>query len=210
MDVCGPGALKMRVWRTKTVDGLAKTRPAGSDGEVGKGMLTFPYMARPELCDGCLECVRQCPVEVLTIRQVVKRTSIPATVSPITVAPVPAAGTPTFVTGTATPAAAAVASIAMPLPAASDHLAPLMAATLVTAPVLAQEPTRVPVPSMVDPVPDTRLENVPSRPGSNTARCVAYALLPAVAVFGFLFVAFKAELDQPVDQLRVRDPRGRP
>ncbi len=29
---------------------------------------TFPFLATPEECDGCLECVRECPVSAIAIR----------------------------------------------------------------------------------------------------------------------------------------------
>jgi len=68
MDVCRPGALRMRTWRGRTVEGPRLPGEAnGQSGEVRAAPMTFPYLAHPERCDGCGECVAQCPVTVLTL-----------------------------------------------------------------------------------------------------------------------------------------------
>jgi NAD-dependent dihydropyrimidine dehydrogenase PreA subunit len=62
----------MRHWNShSTVEGpvltvfrLRSTRNAESPLAH---MATFPYMANAERCDGCMQCVWQCPVEALKI-----------------------------------------------------------------------------------------------------------------------------------------------
>ena len=56
-DVCAPGAIAMEPWRGLGVEG---TRGTGTMG-------TFPYLANAEKCDGCGECVTQCPAEAMAI-----------------------------------------------------------------------------------------------------------------------------------------------
>ena len=63
-DVCDPRALRMRVWRGRTVEGvLSDRRSALRKADAG----TFPYLADPARCDGCLACVEECPVRALAL-----------------------------------------------------------------------------------------------------------------------------------------------
>jgi ferredoxin len=61
MDVCPPGAIDMH--RTRKA-GVEQWRAPGT----GADDMTFPYLSRPDLCDGCLACVRECPTVALTLR----------------------------------------------------------------------------------------------------------------------------------------------
>lgn len=67
MDVCAPKALGMRMWRGRTVEGACLVRRRGNGGHADPAAGTFPYMAGRERCDGCLECVRECPVEAILV-----------------------------------------------------------------------------------------------------------------------------------------------
>jgi ferredoxin len=71
MDVCAPGAIHMRHWRSRTPEGLsysylALQSSANMERPVVK-MASFPYLARAENCNGCRECVRQCPASALLL-----------------------------------------------------------------------------------------------------------------------------------------------
>lgn len=35
--------------------------------QPAENMMTFPYLARPERCNGCADCVRECPVNALEL-----------------------------------------------------------------------------------------------------------------------------------------------
>lgn len=79
-DVCQPLALDMRSWNARwTVEGPVLTvlglRSARNAEAPLARMATFPYMAKAERCDGCMECVRQCPVEALEIAMIARRSS---------------------------------------------------------------------------------------------------------------------------------------
>lgn len=70
-DVCAPGAIAMRAHRAARVEGGVQAHLL-LPGSVGAerapvAMGTFPYLARPERCDGCDACVRECPVSALTL-----------------------------------------------------------------------------------------------------------------------------------------------
>jgi ferredoxin len=71
MDVCPPRAISMRTASRKRVEGARLTLPLlGSFGEPSSelaSMMTFPYLAIPEQCDGCGLCVQQCPVPALEL-----------------------------------------------------------------------------------------------------------------------------------------------
>jgi len=62
MDVCAPGALEMRAFRRIGVEGAPRS---ASDPVAEMG--TFPFLQDAGLCDGCLLCVEQCPVEALSL-----------------------------------------------------------------------------------------------------------------------------------------------
>jgi NAD-dependent dihydropyrimidine dehydrogenase PreA subunit len=70
----------MRHWNShSTVEGPVLTvfrlRSArNAEGPLAQ-MATFPYMANAERCDGCMQCVWQCPVESLEIGMNSRRSS---------------------------------------------------------------------------------------------------------------------------------------
>jgi ferredoxin len=59
MDVCAPRAISMRTRTVRSVEGRLR-------GEF-RQLMTFPYMSRPELCDGCGWCVQECPCMALEL-----------------------------------------------------------------------------------------------------------------------------------------------
>jgi ferredoxin len=65
MDVCAPRAIDMRVHRAAKVEGNA--RPRGEAERPAEEMMTFPYLASPQRCTGCADCVRECPVNALEL-----------------------------------------------------------------------------------------------------------------------------------------------
>ena len=71
MDVCKPGAMEMRHWHSRTVEGpylsYLVLRMKRNREEPPVAMMSFPYLARPEQCDGCMDCVRECPVSSLAL-----------------------------------------------------------------------------------------------------------------------------------------------
>lgn len=71
MDVCQPGAMGMRRWNSRTVEGAhlsyLRLRTKRNPEIPPAGMMTFPYLARPERCDGCMDCVQECPVTALSL-----------------------------------------------------------------------------------------------------------------------------------------------
>jgi NAD-dependent dihydropyrimidine dehydrogenase PreA subunit len=75
MDVCPPGAIDMHRIRKAGVEqwlapgtGGGLLADAGGPGIAWPGYMTFPFLARPDLCDGCLACVRECPTVALVLR----------------------------------------------------------------------------------------------------------------------------------------------
>jgi ferredoxin len=56
VDCCKPGALQART-----------VRGGGVEGNLLIELETFPYFARPSACDGCMQCVRECPPGALAI-----------------------------------------------------------------------------------------------------------------------------------------------
>jgi len=67
MDVCAPRAIAMRVHRAAKVEGDAPSRNRGNAERRPQAMMTFPYLASPEKCNGCGVCVRECPVNALEL-----------------------------------------------------------------------------------------------------------------------------------------------
>jgi ferredoxin len=71
MDVCDTKAIAMRTTWPKSPEGKVLTyrllRSRDQEELSPVPMMTFPYLARPELCDGCEMCVDQCPVNSLVL-----------------------------------------------------------------------------------------------------------------------------------------------
>jgi len=71
MDVCDTKAIAMRTAWPKSPEGKVLTyrllRSRDQEELLPMQMMTFPYLARPELCDGCEMCVDQCPVNALVL-----------------------------------------------------------------------------------------------------------------------------------------------
>jgi ferredoxin len=73
MDVCSRGALSMRAHILNTIEGSCLSyfglQPGNTRELPSNVMMTFPYLAQPHLCDGCLECMEECPVTALELHQ---------------------------------------------------------------------------------------------------------------------------------------------
>lgn len=69
MDVCVPCAISMRTAWPHSPEGRVLTHqflePEERETNRRGQMMTFPYLARPAVCDGCEVCVEQCPVSAL-------------------------------------------------------------------------------------------------------------------------------------------------
>jgi len=65
-DVCTPRALRLRPWRGRTVERRHVAAPvlAGAAAAVAEG---FPIMPDGAQCDGCFDCINECPVSVLQL-----------------------------------------------------------------------------------------------------------------------------------------------
>lgn len=72
MDVCTPRAIAMGTNLSKSVEGSILSNlylnTKGNDEKLPEKMMTFPYLACPQLCDGCANCVNECPVAALEIQ----------------------------------------------------------------------------------------------------------------------------------------------
>jgi NAD-dependent dihydropyrimidine dehydrogenase PreA subunit len=72
-DVCQPRAIAMRPATAAGPEGqilLYQFLNSPSNPErPSPVMTTFPYLASPEACNGCGECVHQCPVTALELTQ---------------------------------------------------------------------------------------------------------------------------------------------
>jgi ferredoxin len=71
VDVCQPRAISMRTKSLRSVEGpqlsFLALGPFGRGGRRVGQLMTFPYLSRPELCDGCGLCVRECPCAALEL-----------------------------------------------------------------------------------------------------------------------------------------------
>jgi NAD-dependent dihydropyrimidine dehydrogenase PreA subunit len=71
MDVCHPRAIALRLAKASPVEGNSLTfllLETTHNSEMTLQMKgTFPYLARPELCDGCGDCIEQCPAGALVL-----------------------------------------------------------------------------------------------------------------------------------------------
>ena len=79
MDVCMPRAISMRTSVSRTVEGKLLTHLHASLDRtmeaVVESAMTFPYLAIPDQCDGCSDCVQGCPTLALQLE--IHNTSLP-------------------------------------------------------------------------------------------------------------------------------------
>ncbi len=72
MDVCDTKAIAMRTTWPRSPEGKVLThrllRSRDHEELSPLQLMTFPYLARPELCNGCYACVYQCPVNALVLQ----------------------------------------------------------------------------------------------------------------------------------------------
>jgi len=71
MDVCVPKAIDMRIHKGNSIEGKYLTY-LEFNGKINKEllpeqMMTFPFMANVESCDGCMICVNECPTLAIDI-----------------------------------------------------------------------------------------------------------------------------------------------
>ncbi len=73
MDVCTPRAIAMGINFSKSIEGKYSTNlylsTKGNNEKLPEKMMTFPYLAHPQLCDGCANCVGECPVSALELQR---------------------------------------------------------------------------------------------------------------------------------------------
>ena len=71
MDICTPKAIDMRIHKGKTIEGnhftFLELNNNSNKEHLPERMMTFPFLAKPELCNGCMLCVGECPVSSLDI-----------------------------------------------------------------------------------------------------------------------------------------------
>jgi ferredoxin len=71
MDVCSPAAIDMRPWRSRTPEGCRHTylglQSSKNRERAVSEMASFPYLAQPQRCNGCGQCVQQCPASALLL-----------------------------------------------------------------------------------------------------------------------------------------------
>ena len=70
MDVCLPGAIALRPYRTRGLSGGFSYLLLNSENNPEappEAMMTFPYMAYGQACDGCRRCVTECPTGALVL-----------------------------------------------------------------------------------------------------------------------------------------------
>ncbi len=72
MDVCRLQAMTMREFAAPRIEGQVysylELRWFTSEERLPVTVGMFPYLALPEQCDGCQQCVRQCPVHALELK----------------------------------------------------------------------------------------------------------------------------------------------
>lgn len=70
-DVCVPDAIRMHTADGRRVEGpllsyLLLNGPANEE-HPPSAMAAFPFLASPSSCNGCHECIEQCPVGALEL-----------------------------------------------------------------------------------------------------------------------------------------------
>ena len=73
MDVCLPNAIDMRVNKGSTIEGtelvyLTLNTETNTELLLAK-MMTFPFMRKGERCNGCMDCVNECPTYAIDINR---------------------------------------------------------------------------------------------------------------------------------------------
>lgn len=72
MDVCTPHAIAMGTNFSKSIEGKNLTNlylnTKGNIEKLPEQMMTFPYLAYQKRCDGCTDCVNECPVAALELQ----------------------------------------------------------------------------------------------------------------------------------------------
>ncbi len=73
MDVCSPNAIDMRINTGRTIEGdklVYITLNGKSNHELLPAkMMTFPFMSKEESCNGCMDCVKECPTSAIEIER---------------------------------------------------------------------------------------------------------------------------------------------
>ncbi|MCX6153878.1 MAG: 4Fe-4S binding protein [Candidatus Kapabacteria bacterium] len=71
VDVCIPEVLLMREYTGKTIEGKTQLKSFEFDTELifEISKLSFPFLLNPNDCNGCMECVNECPVMAIEIQQ---------------------------------------------------------------------------------------------------------------------------------------------
>lgn len=71
MDVCKPGALSMHRFNPPGIEGeVFSYLSISSEVNLERALpvkMSFPYLQIPGLCDGCSECVNECPASALLL-----------------------------------------------------------------------------------------------------------------------------------------------
>ncbi len=71
MDVCLPRAIDMHSYRRRGVEGDVLTYvmlDSQNNVEIPQREKTaFPFMAKAHVCDGCIQCVNECPTSALKL-----------------------------------------------------------------------------------------------------------------------------------------------
>ncbi len=72
MDVCIPYTIAMGTNFSKSVEGKNLTtlylNTKNNAEKLPEQMMTFPYLAYPQRCNGCANCVNECPVTALELQ----------------------------------------------------------------------------------------------------------------------------------------------
>jgi Pyruvate/2-oxoacid:ferredoxin oxidoreductase delta subunit len=69
VDLCPHIALSMRIYTGKTIEGFHQIASSEFDSlePYDAEKLSFPFLTDNNLCDGCMICVKECPVVAIII-----------------------------------------------------------------------------------------------------------------------------------------------